>query len=294
MPESVRSFWKGHLRLALVTIPIRLVSATSSEGGVHFHQVDRKSRQRIRYLKVAAESGEKVEQSDIVRGFEFEPGNYVLLQDEDLDALRLETRHTVELLEFVNPADIDPLYYEKPYFVLPDGEVAEEGYSVIRDALRETRRSGIGQLTLRGREHLVSLTPSGAGLVLTTLRYESELKNADRVFSGIGTAKLKPALVDMAKRLILEREATFDAAKYRDHYAEALRELVQAKVEGGKSVAVSGGDTSAPTGTVIDFMAALKASVSQSGKRPKVAATATGAAAPVKKGGKPKSSRKAK
>lgn len=266
MPAAARSFWKGHLRLALVTIPIRLVSAAASGGEVRFHQVDRKSKQRIRYQKVTADDAKPVQQADIVKGYEIEPGNYVLLEDEELDALKLDTRHTVELQEFVDPCEIDPIYFDKPYYVLPDGDVAEEGYRVIRDALRATNKCGIGQLTMRGRENLVALTASGPELGLTTLRYEAEIKDADKVFAGIGTGKLKPDLIEMAKKLIDERTTDFEAERYRNHYAEALRDLVQSKAKGGGSVAVSGGDDSAPGGTVIDFMEALRASVDGKGK----------------------------
>lgn len=297
MPAAAaRSFWKGHLRLALVTIPIRLVSASSSEGEIHFHQVDRKSKQRIRYQKIAAESGRQVQQADIVKGYEVEPGNYVLLEDEELDSLKLDTRHTVELQEFVDPCDIDPVYFDKPYYVLPDGEVAEEGYRVIRDALRATKKCGIGQLTIRGRENLVALTAYGPGLELTTLRYEAEIKDAGKVFAGIGTGKLKPDLIEMAKKLIAERESEFEPERYKNHYAEALRDLVNSKLKGGGSVAVSGGDDAAPSGTVIDFMEALRASVDGKGKAAPqrktktAAASAKGAhvkrAAPARKKGK--------
>lgn len=289
---ATRSFWKGHLRLALVTIPIRLVSASSSDGEVHFHQVDRKSKQRIRHQKVTAESGKVVETNDIVKGFEVEPGNYVLLDEDELSALKLDTRHTVELEQFVNDGDIDPIYFEKPYYVLPDGEVAEEGYRVIRDAMAATKKTGIGQLAMRGRENLVALSALGSGLLLTTLRYESEIKNAEKVFAGIGTGKLRADLIDMAKKLIVERAAVFEADNYRDHYAEALRDLVQTKLKGGKAVAVTGGDDNGPSGTVIDFMSALKASVSDKGKPKKVAAASAGRD-PVKKSPKGKATTRA-
>ena len=161
MAESVRTFWKGYLRLALVAIPVRLVAAERTEATPKFHQIDRKSQQRIRYIKMAGEK--KVAPDDIVMGYEVEPGNYVLLEKGELDAVRLETRHTIELTQFVDAADIDPLYFERPYYVLPDGDVAEEGYVVIRDALRAARKVGVGQLTLRGKENLVALYPGGEG-----------------------------------------------------------------------------------------------------------------------------------
>lgn len=272
MASQTRSFWKGHLRLALVNIPIRLVSATASDEKIAFHQVDKKTKQRIRYQKVAGENGQPVEQDDIAQGFEVEPGNYVLFESEELDALKLSTRHTVELVQFVDPVTIDPVYFDKPYYVLPDGEVAEEGYRVIRDALAHSNTYGIGQITMRGRENLVALKPFGAGLMLETLRYESEIKDADQVFSGIGREKLQPALIQMAEKLIEERSGDFNAGDYKNHYAAAVRELVRTKMKGGETVAVAGGEDSASSGTVIDFMEALRRSVKATAGAPKSAA----------------------
>ncbi|MET0408559.1 MAG: Ku protein [Hyphomicrobium sp.] len=261
---TARSFWKGHLRLALVTIPIRLVSATSSEDKVALHQVDRKSKQRIRYQKVAGESGKVVPQADIVQGYELDDGNYVLFEPDELDKLKLTTRHTVELTEFVDACSIDPLYFANPYYVLPDGDVAEEGYRIIRDALRATKKYGVGQLTIRGRENLIAMKPSGDGLMIETLRYGSEIRDADDIFAGIGASKLRPELIDMAKKLIDERTHKFDPSEFKNHYAEALRALVKEKVEGGLSTEVSGGGDEPSGGTVIDFMEALRRSTGQS------------------------------
>lgn len=257
---TARSFWKGHLRLALVTIPIRLVSATASEDKIALHQVDKKSKQRIRYQKVAGESGKVVPQPDIVQGYELEDGNYVLLEPEELDKLKLTTRHTVELTEFVEACSIDPLYFANPYYVLPDGDVAEEGYRIIRDALRATKKYGVGQLTIRGRENLIAMKPSGDGLMIETLRYASEVRDASEIFDGIGNEKLRPELVDMAKQLIEERTRKFNPADFKNHYAEALRSLVKEKVAGGLSTEVAGGDEQPSGGTVIDFMEALRRS----------------------------------
>ncbi len=261
---TARSFWKGHLRLALVTIPIRLVSATASEDKIALHQVDKKSKQRIRYQKVAGESGKIVPQSDIVQGYELDNGNYVLFEPDELDKLKLTTRHTVELTEFVDACSIDPLYFANPYYVLPDGDVAEEGYRIIRDALRATKKYGVGQLTIRGRENLIAMKPSGDGLMIETLRYASEVRDADEIFDGIGNEKLRPELVDMAKQLIEERTTKFNPAEFKNHYADALRSLVKEKVEGGQSTEVAGGDEPPSGGTVIDFMEALRRSTEKS------------------------------
>jgi DNA end-binding protein Ku len=283
MAESARTFWKGHLRLALVSIPVRLVAAEKAESEIRFQQVDRKSKQRIRYLKVAPGAGE-VRKEDIVLGYEVEPGNYVFMEDEELDQLKLSSRHTIELSQFVEADEIEPLYYNRPYYVLPDGEVAEEGYRVLRDALWSKRKVGVGQLTLRGREHLVALYPTseGQGLALDTLRYDSELKDAADIFSGIGREKPREDMVQMAEDLIERRSEPFDAAKFRNHYAEALRELVKAKLGRGETVPVE--EQAEPGAKVLDFMEALKRSVAASG-------AAEAPSEPPRKGEPPKKTR---
>ena len=275
MAEAVRTFWKGYLRLALVAIPIRLVTAERTDATPRFHQIDRTSRQRIRYIKVVPGKGE-VKKEDIVLGYEVEPGNYVLMEDSDLDAVRLESRHTIELTQFVDVHDIDPLYFERPYYVLPDGDVAEEGYRVIRDALRDRKKAAIGQLTLRGKENLVALYAGGAGLVLDTLRYDREIKDADEVFSGIGRAQSRADMLKMAEELIDSRSEHFDPSKFKNHYAEALRDLVKSKVSSGKSVAVD--DAEPERGKVLDFMEALKRSLADSGAKSSAASAPAPAA----------------
>jgi DNA end-binding protein Ku len=262
MAESIRTFWKGHLRLALVTIPVKLVSAEKAQSTPRFHQIDRKTKQRIRYQKVVPGKGE-VAKEDIVMGYEIEPGNYVLMEQDELDAVRLETRHTIELSQFVDADEIEPLYFEKPYYVLPDGEIAEEGYRVIRDALKAEKKVAIGQLTLRGRENLVALYPGGDGLVLDTLRYEEEVKNADDIFSSLGKEKSRADMLGMAEELIKSRSGPFDPTKFKNHYAEALRDLVKTKLSSGGSVPVE--DDTDRGAKVIDFMQALKQSLKQGG-----------------------------
>lgn len=266
MAESIRTFWKGYLRLALVAIPVRLVAAERAEATPRFHQIDRQSKQRIRYLKVGA-GDRKVANEDIVMGYEVEPGNYVLLEKDELDAVRLETRHTIELTQFVDACDIDPVYFERPYYILPDGDVAEEGYTVIHDALRKARKVGVGQLTLRGRENLVALYAGGAGLVLDTLRYDSEIRDADEVFSSLGRQKPRADMLDMAAQLIESRSQPFNPSEFKNHYAEALRDLVKRKAASGGSVPVE--SETAPGAKVIDFMEALRRSLAPAGAAPK-------------------------
>lgn len=282
MAESVRTFWKGHLRLALVTIPVRLVSAEKTTATPRFHQIDRKSKQRIRYIKSVAGKGDApkaVAKEDIVMGYEVEPGNYVLMEPDELDAVKLETRHTIELTQFVDMCEIDPLYFERPYYILPDGDVAEEGYVVIRDALKASKKAAVGQLTLRGRENLVALYPGGDGLVLDTLRYEEELKDADQVFSDLGKTKSRADMLKMAEELIKSRAGSFDPGQFKNHYAEALRDLVKQKLASGGSIPVE--DEKEPGGgKVIDFMEALKRSLKGGEKAPEKPAASTERAKP--------------
>ena len=263
MAEYVRTFWKGHLRLALVSIPIRLVTAEKAEAEIHFHQVDRQSKKRIKYIKVVPGKGE-IKKEDIATAYEAEPGNYVFMDDADLENLKLKSRQVVELTQFVNASEIDPLYFDRPYYVLPDGEAAEEGYRVIRDALKLSKKVGIGQLTLRGKENLVALFPGGKGLVLDTLRYENELKDADEAFSAVKSTPAREDMMEMAADLIERRTESFDPSKYKNHHAEALRKLVDSKLSKGQTVAVEENDEQSDK--VIDFMDALKRSVSGGAK----------------------------
>ncbi|MCB2055143.1 MAG: Ku protein [Geminicoccaceae bacterium] len=261
-----RAYWSGNLRLSLVSIPVQLYAATRSAARPTLNQIHRPTGKRIRYQKVAPGEG-AVESDDIVKGYEYEKGSYVLLSDEELDALRLSSRNTIDLVQFVEHCEIDPLYFERPYYLTPRGEDAEEGFRVIRDALRQMSKVALGQLTMRGREHLVAVKPCGNGLLVETLRYEAEVRQADTVFDDIGGASAPGEMLDLAKELIERKSAPFDAGRFKDHYAQALRELVQAKVksEGGVAVDESGGPDYG--GKVVDLMEALKKSVAGSGTR---------------------------
>lgn len=298
MPETARAFWKGSLRLSLVFIPVRLVSAQDSSAKLQMHQVDRNTGQRIRYQKVTAD-GTVVDKDDIVSGYKTENGKYILLESEEFDALKLESRHTIELTQFVDHCEIDPLYFERPYYLLPDGENAEEGYAVIRDALRKSRKMAIGQLTMRGRENLVALEAYGNGLAVQTLRYDEEFRDDERIFDGLDDVEVRDDLVKMAVSLIEEKSAAFDPAKFKDNYATALRRLVSEKVRKGKVVDVSGDDDQDRPANVVDFMEALKKSVAESGKNTKAASRAKTSAAkksksaPARRSKKPTSRKRA-
>lgn len=201
-----RAMWKGQLRLSLVSIPVELFSATRSGASISFRQIHKPSGKPIHYQKVVEGIG-PVDVDDIVKGYEYDDDRYVLLEPEEVDAVKLETKKTLELVQFVDTGDIPPLYFDKPYYLVPADELAEDAYRVVRDALRTSNKIGLGQLALRGREYLVAVKPCGDGLLLETLRYADELRKADPMFSEISGKKADKELLDVATALIERKTA---------------------------------------------------------------------------------------
>jgi DNA end-binding protein Ku len=271
-----RAFWTGHLRLSLVNIPVRLYPATSAESRIAFHQIHEPSGQRIRYQKVARGVG-PVENEDITKGYEYEKGKYVLIDPKEIDELKLESKQTIELVRFVDDDAIDARYYETPYYLLPDGDMADEGYVIIQKALRDTGKVGVGQFILRGRGNIVAIKPCGKGLLLEVLRHANELRAADTLFKEIPEIKVDKEALDLAKELVERKAGKFEPEMFKDEYAEAVWELVHAKIEHRAPEIV---EAAAPTAKVINIMDALKKSVRE-GKRTPPAKTAAkkGAAA---------------
>ena len=260
---AARAYWQGQIRLALVSIPVEIYNATSSSAQIAFHQIHEPSGKRVKYEKVVPGIG-PVDADDIVRGYEVSKGNYVLLEQDEIDAVKLESKRTLELIQFVDAGEIDVLYFEKPYYVVPADELAEEAYIVLRDALRRTRKVGLGQLAMRGREYVVSLKPCGRGLVLETLRYADEVRKAQSYFRDIPDSKPDDDLLDLAETLIDKKTAKFDPGEFHDRYVDALRDLIEKKrkAKGGEKI-LEDVEEEAPArrGNVIDLMAALKKSV---------------------------------
>ncbi len=271
-PAAGRSLWSGQLRLALVSIPVQLFSAVKNGARLAFHQVDAKSHKRIRYEKVAPGIG-PVDAKNIVKGFEVSKGNYVLVTDDDLETVKIEARHTIDLVQFVGLGEVDPIYFEKPYYVLPDGKLAQEAYGVLRDALRESGKMGVGQFVMRGREYVAALKPCGRGLILETLRFSDEVRRAAPFFADIGDEKADPELLALAQDLIGRKTRKFDAANFHDHYTQSLRRLIDAKAKNITKVDEEAGDEPGERGNVIDLVAALRQSVRQN--QPEKPATAT-------------------
>lgn len=258
---AARAYWQGQIRLALVSIPVELYSATRSGASIAFHQVHEPSGKRIRYEKVAPGIG-PVDTDEIVKGFEVEKGDYVLLDQDEIDAVKLESRKTLELTQFVDAHEIDVLYYEKPYFVVPADDLAEEAFVVLREALKRTRKVGLGQLAMRGREYVVSLKPCGRGMVLETLRYADEVHKAQGYFREIPDIDPDPELLGLAQSLIEKKAAAFDPAKFHDRYVDALKALIDRKrKQKGNRRIIEDADEDPRGGNVVDLMAALKKSL---------------------------------
>ena len=209
-----------------------------------------------------------IDPDEIVKGYEIEKGNYILLDEEEIAAVKLESKKTLELTQFVDAADIDVIYYEKPYYVVPADDLAEEAFIVLREALRQTKKVGLGQLALRGREYVVSLKPCGRGMVLETLRYADEVNKASSYFREIEDAEPDEELLDLAKLLITKREAKFDPGEYKDRYIDALKGLIEEKKRAHGAKVIQEDENEAPRkgGNVIDLMAALKKSLEKGGE----------------------------
>jgi len=259
---AARAYWQGQIRLALVSIPVEVYAATKSGATIAFHQIHEPSGKRINYEKVVQGVG-PVDRDEIVKGYEVSKGNYVLLEDEEIEAAKVESRKTLDLVQFVDAGEIDVFYFEKPYYVVPADDLAEEAFIVLRDALKAANKVGIGQISVRGRETLVSLKPCGKGLVLETMRYEDEVRKAQSYFKDIPATKPDKALLDLATTLIEQRSAPFDAGEFHDRYVDALKKLIEKKRKSkGKKILEDVEEPEQPSGSnVIDLMAALKKSV---------------------------------
>lgn len=256
-----RPYWKGQIRLALVSIPVEIYSATKSGATVAFNQIHEPTGKRIKYEKVVPGIG-PVDPDEIVKGFEYAKGSYVLFDDEELEAVKLESKKTLELTQFVDAHEIDPLYYEKPYYVVPSDDLAEEAFIVLREALRDTRKVGLGQLAMRGREYVVSLKPCGRGILLETLRYADEVNKAQGYFRDIADARPDEELLELAETLIEKKASKFDPTRFHDHYVDALHALIERKRK-SKGARIEAEEEEAPArgSNVVDLMAALKKSI---------------------------------
>jgi len=258
-----RPIWRGQIRLALVSIPVELFPATKSGAQIQFHQVHEPSGKRIKYEKVVPGIG-PVDRDEIVKGYEISKGQYVLLDPEEIESVKLESRKTLDLVQFVDEDQIDATFFDKPYYMVPADDLAEEAYVVLRDALKAAKKVGVGQLAMRGQEYVVALKPCGRGILLETLRYADEVHKSSGFFRDIGDHKPDPDLLDMASMLIERKAGEFDPTDFHNRYVDALHRLIEEKQKkkGAKIIEDPDADAPPPKGSnVIDLMAALKKSL---------------------------------
>lgn len=260
---AARPLWKGQLRLSLVAMAVELYSATKTGARVSFRQIHEPSGKRIRYEKVVPGIG-PVEKDDIMKGYELEKDNFVLLDPEEIEAVKLESKKTFELIQFVDACEIPPLYFDKPYYLVPADELAEDAYRVIREALRASGKVGLGQITLRGKEYIAAVKPCNDGLLLETLHYEDEIREAEPLFAKISDEEVQEDLLDVATTLIEKKTSKFDISRFNDNYTVAMRELIEEKTRSKttRKVSTYAEEDRPVTGdNVIDLMAALKRSL---------------------------------
>lgn len=254
---AARPSWQGHLKLSLVTCPIAMYNAISPKGDVRFNLINPDTGNRIRMLTVDAGTEEPVDRKSLVKGYEVAKGEYITVTQDEIDSVRLESTKTIDIDSFVPAEDIDRLYWENPYYLVPDGKMAAEPFAVIRAAMEHSGKVALGRLVMSQRERLVALEPRDNGIVATTLRSHEEVRAMKDFFSDIPNVKADRDMIAIAEKIIAQKSEEFDASKFEDHYEEALRELIAQKQKGKKIVRPE-----APKDTnVIDLMDALRASL---------------------------------
>jgi DNA end-binding protein Ku len=254
----VRPSWSGNLKLSLITIPVRMYRAVSSTARTGLNMLHEGCNQRIQYQYTCPLHGE-VEKDDIVKGFQYEKGKYVVLDDETLQNIKIPTSKTLEIVQFVPREEIDPVYFDTAYYLAPDGPVSEEAFRVLREAMERAGKVAVGRVTMAGHEHVAAIMPEGKGLLLTTLHYGREVRSAAPYFAEMKEEKSSDEELDLARTLIDAKSKPFDPDAFRDRYEEALAEAIQARLQGREPQVV---EVEEP-GKIIDFMDALKRSIAQ-------------------------------
>ncbi len=280
--SMARAFWTGHIQISLVSFGIELFPATEAKGEIHFHQISRKTGERVRHQKVA-ENDAPVEREDIVKGYEYSKGQYVAIEPEDIDKVRIPSRQTLEITQFVDLKEIDPQYFEKPYFVVPSSSAPVDAFAVIRQALRKTGKAGLGKIAFGGREHVMAITaPEDAGqrgIMAYVLRYSEELRDGSQYFANIKDVKIDPDQLHLAEELIQRRSSSFDASKFTDEYESALRAMVEAKI---KDLPQAEAAPEVKSGKVINLMDALRKSIGDDPEAGRKKPAARGAKPPAR------------
>jgi DNA end-binding protein Ku len=272
-----RPFWSGQIQISLVSFGVKLFPATEAKSEIRFHEISRKSGERVRHQKVSDTENVPVGKSDIVKGYEYSKGEYIQIDPKEIEQLRIASRHTLEIQQFVDLNDLDPGLFEKPYFVLPEKDSQAEAFAVVRKALQDTKKAGLGKIALGGREHLMAISaPSDAklgGLMAYTLRYAAELRSAAEYFSEVKSPTVNSEQLSLAKELIQRKAGKFDPSKFTDNYEAALHELIDAKL---KHVPLPKENKPAARAKVVNLMDALRRSVNPPIEKKPPARTATG------------------
>lgn len=255
---AARASWKGYLRLSLVSCPVRLYPATSSKERITFNQLHKDTHNRINMKPVDPELG-LVERSDLVKGYEYEDKKYVIIDEADLESVKIESNHTMNIEAFVDEHSVDVIYQDAPYYLGPDGAMAEETFIVLRDAMRKSGKLAIARLVLSSRERVVTIGARENGMFVCTLRNPNEVRGAAEYFSTIPAGKPDPEMLSLAEKLIEQKLTTFDPKNYEDRYEVALMQMIKEKLKGHKPIVAAAPDR----GNVINLMDALKASLSQ-------------------------------
>ena len=259
-----RAYWKGYLKLSLVSCPIALFPATSEREKISFHQLNKETGNRVRYRKVDAITGDDVESADIVKGYEVAKGEYIELEPEELEAVAIKSKRVIEIDEFVPKAEIDELYLRDPYFIVPDGEVGQQAFAVIREAIRKEGMVALGKVVFTSREHIIALEPREKGMVGVTLRYPYEVRQPEEYFDTIDDEKVPKDMLDLAIHIVDTKRGTFEPEKFEDHYENALKDLLRKKQKGEK---IERPREPART-NVVNLMEALRQSVQAEGRKP--------------------------
>ncbi len=274
-----RPYWSGHIQISLVSVGVKLFVATEAKGEIRFHQISRSTGERVRHQKVLASAIEEapdqaaapVEKDEIVKGYEYSKGQYVLIEPSEIANLRVPSKNTIEITQFVSLSEVAPEYLEKPYFVVPENDIQAEAFAVIRTALAKSKRAGLGKIAFGGREHILAITAAAGdelGMMAYTMRYQEELREAAEYFKDIKKVKVDSDSLELAESLIKKRTAKFDPTKFTDGYEIALKELVDAKL---KHLPIPQEEAAAPhRAKVINLMDALRKSVAEESETAKL------------------------
>jgi DNA end-binding protein Ku len=275
---AYRPSWQGHLKLSLVTCPVALYTAINSGGDVHFNLINPKTNNRIKMITTDPDTG-PIERSELVKGYEVSKGEYILLSNDEIASVKLESTKTIEIERFVAGDEIDRLYWDNPYFIAPDGKLAQEAFGVIRTAMEKSGQIALGRVVIGTRERILALEPRGKGILAYTIRTDAEVRKPDEIFAGINDKAADPEMISIAEKIIEQKEGPFDPGQFVDRYEEALKALIEDKKKGHKPAKVAEPEAT----NVVDLMSALRASLSSKGKTPASAEPKSKAAKPTAK-----------